>query len=101
MGVISLSFEKRRLQSWPIKTSKTAIAKEETRKEWKEEKEEEEESEFKDFRIQLKKNVRRPRKFNFVEAGKYVKEANQMRMEVKMATLKEKIDVQTRETGIA
>ena len=124
--VISLSFEKRRLQSWPIKTSKvsplslanqkhdfqvrdriradakqTAIAKEETRKEWKEEKEEEEESEFKDFRIQLKKNVRRPRKFNFVEAGKYVKEANQMRMKVKMATLKEKIDVQTRETGIA
>ena len=30
----------------------TALAKEETRKEWKEEKEEEEESEFKDFRIQ-------------------------------------------------
>ena len=78
------------------------MAKEETRKEWKEEKEEEEkESEFKDFRIQLKKNVRRPRKFNFVEQGKYVKEANQMRMKVKMATLKEKIDVQTRETGIA
>ena len=79
----------------------TALAKEETRKEWRDEKEEEEESEFKDFRIQAKRNVRRPRKFNFVTQGKYIKEANQMRLKEKMRTLKEKIDIQTRETGIA
>lgn len=78
----------------------TAIAKEETKKEWTQEIEEDT-SVFKDFRIAAKSTMRRPRKFAFVEQGKYVREANQMRLKEKMKTLKEKIDTQTRETGIA
>jgi len=78
----------------------TAKAKEETKKEWSQEVEEED-SAFKDNRINAKPIARRSRKFNFVEQGKYVREANQMRLKEKMKTLKEKIDTQTRETGIA
>ena len=73
---------------------------EETKKEWSQEIEEDD-SVFKDNRINAKPIARRSRKFNFVEQGKYVREANQMRLKEKMKTLKEKIDTQTRETGIA
>jgi len=79
----------------------TAKAKEETRKEWSKPEEEEEQSQFKDGRISAGINLRKRRSnFNFVTPGKYIKEANQKRLQDKMKTLQEKISEKTRETGI-
>lgn len=75
-------------------------AKEETKKEWSKPEEIEEESQFKDNRIGSGVNVRKRRAFNFVTPGKYIKEANQQRLQDKMKKLQEKISEKTRETGI-
>ena len=78
----------------------TAKAKEETRREWSKPEEAEEESQFKDHRIGSTVNVRKRRTFNFVTPGKFIKEANQKRLQDKMKKLQEKISEKTRETGI-
>jgi methylphosphotriester-DNA--protein-cysteine methyltransferase len=73
---------------------------EETKKEWAKPEEDEIESQFKDHRINASVNLRKRRAFTFVTPGKYIKEANQQRLQEKMKRLQEKINEKTRETGI-